>query len=60
MIPKSITEERIIKNLNIVNISEDDYKKIDSLDRNVRYLAGKAFINPNGNSPYKTYEDLWN
>ncbi|MGY5847536.1 aldo/keto reductase [Salegentibacter sp. HM20] len=56
VIPKSTNENRIKENLNSAdfNLSEDDMKKIEKLDKHFRYVTGEFFVTE-GNS----YEDIY-
>lgn len=56
VIPKSTNEKRIKENLNSAdfNLSEDDMKKIEKLDKHFRYVTGEFFVTE-GNS----YEDIY-
>ncbi|WP_136795411.1 MULTISPECIES: aldo/keto reductase [Desulfosediminicola] len=58
VIPKSVTPSRIQQNLEAadLNLSEEEYREIDTIDRHRRYVTGE-FWAPEG-SPY-TIANIW-
>ena len=59
VIPKSVTDSRIIENLQVVKfeIPKAQQEEISSIKRQMRMLDGAFVCGPN--TPYHTIEDLW-
>lgn len=58
VIPKSVHKERIIENLNSINVNldKDDLSKISTLDEHFRYVTGEFFVTE-GNSYENIYDE---
>ena len=59
VIPKSVTDSRIIENLAVVKfeIPKAQMEELNSIKRQMRMLDGAFVCGPN--TPYPTIEDLW-
>ncbi|KAK9799423.1 hypothetical protein WJX73_008509 [Symbiochloris irregularis] len=61
VIPKSVTPSRIQSNIEVLKfeLPEEDYKKLNSLKFQRRYLDGASVAGFNPVGPYKNADELW-